>query len=201
MASAQMGGDAATALETAAKLDASIDPDVVRIAAALQPVKASPYFTHAQFSTPETILALPDPGDEFVLFKAMWHYARAVVQTARHVASGRLADARGNLREAVTAYREAVVIQDRFAYMEPPYWYYPVRQSLGAALLRLGELDAARAAFEQSLERTPNNGWALLGLQQVARQRGDVEEVGELGRQLDRTWFGDRAGLLDLRRL
>lgn len=240
MASAQMGGDAPTALETASKLDASIDPDVVRVAAALQPVKASPYFAHAQFSTPETILALPDPGDEFVLLKAMWHYARAVassaagdtdaaareiaalsameaaadfeplkawgvpgrevVQTARLVASGRLADASGKLREAVAAYREAVAIQDRLAYMEPPYWYYPVRQSLGAALLRLGELDAAREAFEQSLERTPNNGWALFGLQQVARQRGDMDMVGELNRQLDRAWFGDRAHL-DLARL
>lgn len=240
MASAQMGGDADTALETAAKLDAAIDPEVVRVAAALQPVKASPYFTHAQFSPPGTILALPDPGDEFVLLKAMWHYARAVahsaagdtaggareiaaltaieasadfaplqawgvpgrdvVQTARLVASGRLADARGNLREAVAAYRDAVAIQDRLAYMEPPYWYYPVRQSLGAALLRLGELDAARSAFEQSLQRTPNNGWALFGLQQVAQQRGDADAARELGRQLDRAWFGDRAGL-DLARL
>lgn len=240
MASAQMGGDASTALETAAKLDASIDLDVVRVAAALQPVKASSYFTHTQFSSPETILALPDPGDEFVLLKAMWHYARAValsatrdtdaarreiaaltaleatadfaplhasgvpgrevVQTARLVASGRLADARGQLREAVVAYREAVAIQDRLAYMEPPYWYYPVRQSLGAALLRLGELDAARSAFEQSLQRTPNNGWALFGLQQVAQQRGDADAARELGRQLDLAWFGDRAGL-DLARL
>lgn len=240
MASAQMGGDAATALETAAKLDASIDLDVVRVAAALQPVKASAYFTHTQFSSPETILALPDPGDEFVLLKAMWHYARAValsatqrtdaaqreiaalgaieatadfaplhasgvparevVQTARLVATGRLADARGKLREAVAAYREAVAIQDRLAYMEPPYWYYPVRQSLGAALLRLGELDAARTAFEQSLQRTPNNGWALFGLQQVAQQRGDADAARELGRQLDRAWFGDRSGL-DLARL
>lgn len=240
MASAQMGGDAKTALETASKLDASIDLEVVRLAAALQPVKAGPYFAHAQFSTPETILALPDPGDEFVLLKAMWHYARAValstagdtaaasreiaalaaienaadfaplqawgvpgrevVQTARLVASGRLADARGNLREAIAAYREAVAIQDRLAYMEPPYWYYPVRQSLGAALLRLGELDAAREAFEQSLQRTPNNGWALFGLLQVARERGDTDAAGELARQLDRAWFGDVAGL-DLRRL
>ena len=44
----------------------------------VQPVKAAPYFAHAQFSTPETILALPDPGDTIPYVKAMWLYARGV---------------------------------------------------------------------------------------------------------------------------
>ena len=34
------------------------------------------YFAHAQFSPPETVLALPDPGDDLPYVKAMWHYAR-----------------------------------------------------------------------------------------------------------------------------
>jgi hypothetical protein len=32
----------------------------------------------------------------------------------------------------------------RCSYTEPPYWYYPVRQSLGSVLLRQGKLDEAR---------------------------------------------------------
>ena len=34
--------------------------------------------------------------------------------------------------------------RDRIPYMEPPYWYYPVQQSLGAALLRAGKPGEAR---------------------------------------------------------
>ena len=36
-----------------------------------------------QFSTPETILAPPDPGDEIPYVKAMWHYARGVALAAQ----------------------------------------------------------------------------------------------------------------------
>ena len=58
--------------------------------------------------------------------------AKEIVQTARLVATGRLADAHGDLAGAAKAYEEAIAIEDALAYMEPPYWYYPVRQSLGA---------------------------------------------------------------------
>src|SRR5215208_5169554 len=51
--------------------------------AMVHPVKAAPYFAHAQFSTPETILALPDTGDEIPYVKAMWHYARGVALAAQ----------------------------------------------------------------------------------------------------------------------
>ena len=43
-------------------------------------------------------------------------------------------------------------------YMEPPYWYYPVRQSLAAALLQPGRLDDAEEQFQRALQRAPNNG-------------------------------------------
>jgi tetratricopeptide (TPR) repeat protein len=240
MASAMMGGDRKTALDAAAKLSEAIDPDAMRQAAALQPVKAAPYFAHVQFSNPQTILALPDPGGEFPLIKGMWHYARAVayaadkeitqadaeidalleiedkadfkplndwavpgreiIRTARFVAEGRVATARGDLDAAAKAFQEAIEIQDSLAYMEPPYWYYPVRQSLGAVLLRAGQVAEAEKAFRESLVKTPNNGWALYGLQQVYRQNGDRKAARETERVLKRTWFGDQA-TLDLARL
>ena len=31
-------------------------------------------------------------------------------------------------------------VEDALAYMEPPYWYYPVRQSLGAVSSRIAAL-------------------------------------------------------------
>ncbi|CAN7587332.1 tetratricopeptide repeat protein [Massilia sp. LjRoot122] len=234
MVSALMGGDGRTALEAAGKLDKSISPELLKGFPSLQPVKAAPYFSHVQFSSPDTLLALPDPGPDFVLVRAMWHYARAVgfarkgmhaegshelaalerlertadfkpiaewnipareiVQTARAVARGRLADARGNMPEAVAAYREAIAVQDGLPYMEPPYWYYPVRQSLGAALLRTGQLDAAEQVFRESLARIPSNGWALRGLIEIYQQRGDAPALAAARKRFETTWLGDPGG-------
>ena len=54
-----------------------IPDEVARDIAMVHPVKAAPYFAHAQFSAPETILALPDPGEAMPYVKAMWRYRAA----------------------------------------------------------------------------------------------------------------------------
>jgi tetratricopeptide (TPR) repeat protein len=230
MVSALMGGDGRTALEAAGKLDKVLPHDLVAQFAALQPVKAAPYFSHVQFSDPDTLIALPDPGQDLVLVQAMWRYARAVgyarkgmldasrreidalatiersadfqpfaawgipvqdiVATARHVATGRLADARSDLPAALAAYRQAVAAQDKLPYMEPPFWYYPTRQSLGVALLRAGRLDDAEDIFRASLARTPSNGWALRGLMEVYRQKGDQVSLRLARERFETTWLG-----------
>ncbi|PWF49144.1 hypothetical protein C7C56_008255 [Massilia glaciei] len=231
--SALMGGDGKTAL-TSAKLDNSLSAALVKQFSVMQPVKSAPYFSHVQFSSPDTLLALPDPGPDLVLVKAMWHYARAVgharkgaladsrkeidaiaaiernadfkpttdtgvpareiVQTARAVANGRLADARRDWPSAIKYYQQAVAIQDKLPYTEPPYWYYPVRQSLGATLLRAGRLDEAEDALRASLARTPSNGWALSGLIEVYRQRGDEAALGAARKRFETTWLGKPGG-------
>src|SRR3954451_24067055 len=88
MASAQMAGDGATVIASAEKLGGLIPDEVARGIAMVQPVKAAPYFAHAQFSTPDTILALPDPGDAIPYVKAMWLYMRGVALAARRDFAG-----------------------------------------------------------------------------------------------------------------
>ena len=230
MVSALMGGDGKTALEAANKLDKALPKALVAQFPLTQPVKAAPYFSHVQFSGPDTLINLPDPGPDLVLVQAMWHYARAVgfarkgmpdqsardidalarieqdgdfqpfaawgipareiVQTARHIATGRLADAQGRLPVALAAYRQAVAVQDSLPYMEPPYWYYPARQSLGVALLRAGQLDEAETVFRSALARTPSNGWALRGLMEVYRQKGDAVSLRLVQQRFQTTWLG-----------
>lgn len=233
MVSAQMGGDGRTALEAAAKLDASMPVDVVKAYPIMQPVKAAPYTTHAQFSAPEVILALPAPADELLLVRVMYHYARAVAQaqrrdaaaagqeiaaltaleatdfsafdawgipakavaqTARLVAQARLADAQGDLAGAAALLAQAVAIEDGLAYTEPPYWYYPVRQSLGAVQLRQGKLMEAEAALRESLARVRNNGWALAALAEVYKRQGDAKAEQSARQALSKAWFGAEGG-------
>jgi tetratricopeptide (TPR) repeat protein len=230
MVSAQMGGDGATAIAAAEKLDRSMPVDIVARFPSIQPVKAAPYTTHAQFSAPETILALPAPPAGLVLVEAMYHYARAiafarrndaasargeidalarierqadfapfaewnvpakeVVQTARLAATARLLDASGDLEGAARAYEDAIMIEDSLAYMEPPYWYYPVRQSLGGVRLRQGRLDEAERAFRESLARVRNNGWSLAGLAETYRRKGDAAGERAARVALAKAWLG-----------
>jgi tetratricopeptide (TPR) repeat protein len=126
--------------------------------------------------------------------------AKAILQTARLVATGRIADAAGDLDGAANAYQDAIALEESLSYTEPPYWYYPVRQSLGGIRLRQGRLDDAERAFRDSLARVRNNGWALAGLAEVYRQKGDRNGEAAARRSYDRAWFGPSSGP-DLARL
>src|SRR3954462_355186 len=73
MASALMAGDGPNSIAAADKLHGLI-PDAAALAIpGAQPVKAAPYYAHALFSSPDAILALPDPGNSIPYVKAMWH--------------------------------------------------------------------------------------------------------------------------------
>ena len=114
-----------------------------------------------------------------------------VVALARHVLLGRIAQAEADHDEAVGEFAAAVEIQSNLPYMEPPYWYYPVNQSLGAALLQSGRLDDAERAFKAALFEAPNNGWALYGLIETYKALGDTRAVNEITRLFEAAWAGD----------
>ena len=83
MAAAQMAGDGKTAIAAAKKLARVVTPDAARTIPWVQPIQAAPYFAHAQFSAPETVWALRDPGSSLPYVQAMWHYARGVAYASR----------------------------------------------------------------------------------------------------------------------
>jgi tetratricopeptide (TPR) repeat protein len=143
--------------------------------------------------------ALADKSD-FKPYEPWGVPAKAIVDTARIVARGRIADAAGDLDAAAKAYEAAIAIEDSLSYTEPPYWYYPIRQSLGGVRLRQGRLDDAESAFRDSLARVRNNGWALAGLAEVYKKKGDAKGEAAARRAYARTWFGPAAGP-DLARL
>jgi tetratricopeptide (TPR) repeat protein len=147
------------------------------------------------------ILAKMETQEEDLKPFAEWQVpAKEIVQTARFVATGRLAAAQGDLDGAAKAYEDAIFIEDTLSYMEPPYWYYPVRQSLGAIRLRQGRFDEAEKAFRDSLARVRNNGWVLAALMQTYEKKGDAKARDATKAAFNRTWFGDKKGP-DLARL
>ena len=122
---------------------------------------------------------------------------KEIVQTAKLVATARLADAEGDLAAAANAYEAAIAVEDSLSYMEPPYWYYPIRQSLGSVRLRLGQLDQAEQALRGSLARVRGNGWALAGLAEVYRRKGDAASEQATRTAFERAWFGGAAPAID----
>ena len=50
--------------------------------------------------------------------------------------AARVAAARGDTESSVGHWRDAVAIEDKLNFDDVPDWYYPIRESLGAALLR-----------------------------------------------------------------
>jgi len=91
---------------------------------------------------------------------------------------GELAMARGETAAGIAALERAVALQDQLVYMEPPPWYFPTRQALGAALLDVGEPARAEAVYRADLERNPQNGWSLYGLARSLELQDKREEAG-----------------------
>jgi tetratricopeptide (TPR) repeat protein len=134
-------------------------------------------------------------SDAFAGMVAQGMPAPDLLALAEATAHGRMAFHQGRYEDAVRHYRDAVAVESRLAYMEPSWWYYPVSQSLGAALLRAGRADEASQAFRQALIQTPNNGWALYGLAESEAAQGHVAEAAAARRALRQAWLGDPAWL------
>lgn len=90
--------------------------------------------------------------------------AKDVLAVAEHVLAARIAWTQGNKTAAIESWRKAVVAQDALNYDEPPGWYFPVRESLGAALLLNGDAVAAEQIFREDLKINPRSGRTLFGL-------------------------------------
>jgi tetratricopeptide (TPR) repeat protein len=235
MTSAQMAGDGPRVVKSAKKLDSLISDEVAASEAAVQPIKAGPIFAHAQYSDPDTVLALPEPAENLKYVRVAWHYARGIAHIAKgdmdaarsegaaiqemresgsldglverlvpgpdvakiaeHILAARLAQAEGDLDETVEHFRKAVDLQDNLQYTEPPYWYYPIRQSLGAALLQAGEAVEAESVFRQSLIYYPNNARAFYGLMKAQEAQGNTAAAEASRKLFERAWAG---GEIDL---
>jgi tetratricopeptide (TPR) repeat protein len=109
-------------------------------------------------------------------------------EIAAHVLQGEMEGQNNNFEKKVERLQAAVKVQDNFIYMEPPYFYYPVRQSLGAALLEANRAEEAEAVYREELEKFPKNGWSLFGLHKSLTLQNKTEEAKEIYQQFEKAW-------------
>lgn len=118
---------------------------------------------------------------------AIWinNKAADVIAVASLVLQGRMA---ATPAQTAALYRKAASLQDALVYDEPPPFYYPVRESLGAALLTAGDARAAETAFREDLGQNPRNGRSLFGLWRALDAQGRSADVVWVKTEFDKAW-------------
>jgi tetratricopeptide (TPR) repeat protein len=114
--------------------------------------------------------------------------ASTVLKVADQLLAGEIAMATVDHASAVAAFEKAVIAQDSLPYTEPPFWYYPSRQSLGEALLKSGDNDAAESVYKEDLKRYPRNGWSMFGLIQSLEAQGKMDEAAKVRTKFNNVW-------------
>ena len=113
---------------------------------------------------------------------------KTALSIAVRALSGEIAIRKGDLETGIKHFREAATIEDGGLYFEPPKWYYPIRHSLGAALLKTGQSAEAEKVYREDLRRFPENGWSLFGLAQALRAQGKNSEAAAAEARFQHAW-------------
>jgi tetratricopeptide (TPR) repeat protein len=121
--------------------------------------------------------------------------AKDIMKIAKDVLGAKIAMAKKDDRGAVAMLRDAVAIQDTLKYGEPPDWFFPVRESLGAALLMSGDAAGAEKVFREDLERNLRNPRSLWGLHQALLQQKRGYDAGFVQKQFEASWKGGAQAL------
>ena len=74
------------------------------------------------------------------------------------------------------------------SYIEPPEWYYPIRESLGQALLAGRKYGEAETVFREDLRHNPNNGRSQSGLVQALRKQNKDADARAVESDLKESW-------------
>jgi len=121
--------------------------------------------------------------------------SKDILKIAEDVLGAKIAIAKKDDSGAVSMLRDAVAIQDKLNYGEPPDWFYPVRENLGGALLMSGDAAGAEKVFREDLDRNPRNPRSLWGLRQSLLEQKREYDAGFIQKQFENSWKGGATAL------
>jgi tetratricopeptide (TPR) repeat protein len=104
--------------------------------------------------------------------------------------NGRIAASRGDFASAIEQWRAAIEVEDHMVYHEPPDWYYPMRESLGATFLRAGQPVEAEKVFRDDLTRNPRSPRSLFGLWKALEAEQKPADADWARRSFEAAWRG-----------
>jgi len=118
------------------------------------------------------------------------HNAGIIPQIMAHLIEARMAAAQGQKDMAVHHLQEAVTLEDTLDYNEPPDWLFPMRESLGGALLAAGKPAEAERIFRDDLKKNARNPRSMFGLAESLKAQGKTEEAKAAREQFEKAWKG-----------
>jgi tetratricopeptide (TPR) repeat protein len=121
--------------------------------------------------------------------------AKDILQIAANVLGAKIAVAKKDNESALALLRTAVAVQDSLKYGEPPDWFFPVRESLGAVFLASGNAGEAERVFREDLDRNPRNPRSLFGLREALKAEKRDYDAGFVQKQFDSSWKGKATDL------
>jgi len=111
-----------------------------------------------------------------------------ILKIAKDVLGAKIAVAKKDVPGAIALLNDAIAIQDSLKYGEPPDWFFPVRESLGALLLMNNKPDEAEKVFRDDLARTPRNPRSLFGLREALKARHRDYDARFVDQQFKTAW-------------
>lgn len=119
---------------------------------------------------------------------SMFNKSDDILGIADAMLAAKLAHVKGDHARAAEYLRSAAGKDDALAYMEPPDWYMPPRETLGAVLLKSGDAAGAEKAFREDLARHARNPRSLFGLMHSLKAQGRDYEAEMVRQQFDSAW-------------
>jgi tetratricopeptide (TPR) repeat protein len=116
--------------------------------------------------------------------------AKDVLKIAENVLGAKIALGKHDREGAVAMLRQAIALQDSLKYNEPPDWFFPVRESLGAVLLSSGNAVEAEKVFREDLDHNPRNPRSLYGLHEALKAQKRDYDAGFIQKQFEASWKG-----------
>lgn len=98
-------------------------------------------------------------------------------------------EVRSNSAAYIEKLKQAVSLQDRFDYDEPPPWYLPLRLELGQALLDDKQYVEAEKVFQKGLQEYQRNGFFLKGLYNALKAQNKEWDAFWVERQAKEALF------------
>lgn len=117
-----------------------------------------------------------------------YNTARQIFQIAQWMLDANIARAKHDYKTAAALLQKAALAEDALNYDEPPDWYLPPRESLGAVLLLDGRAKEAEAVFREELKRHPKNPRALYGLAECLHPQGRAADETSARKQFQDGW-------------
>jgi tetratricopeptide (TPR) repeat protein len=118
-----------------------------------------------------------------------------ILTIAENVLGAQVALAKKDTAGAVKMLREAVSVQDTLKYDEPQDWFFPVRESLGGALLLSGDAKGAEAVFRADLAKNPRNPRSLFGLHRALKAQDQNSDAWFVEQEFRKAWKGGATDL------